>query len=396
LVFFTILSLLLTATQVPLLLSRAQAQGTQGVSSLPVPPVPPVATAGIEPLPTPTEETGALPTETPAKATEVPKPKASPTDTPQVPNMPPMATVPAGVGAPLAPTISVVDFSQCANGAPPSTSPACPENWINGILNQNNSHYAEDEVVPQRFVVNIPAGAALVDHTITFKYQARKGSADAHAYDSLATWNLTQTDADRCQNLAPADCPGGPMSTFPIPDDNTEVLPIGPGGNGSAVTADHMIPAGAGRMAVMYGGTITDMTEPVHDSPSSLGTDDYAEVIVTFSVTAAPSKVMLLLGGHLASSNNPQRGWGDGLGSASINGGPYHFKWTALDGSSVGNRDNQIMGSAIAPPPPSTRTPTPTATTTSTPTGTPTNTLTPTQTSTSTPTDTPTSTPTAS
>ena len=30
-----------------------------------------------------------------------------------------------------------------------------------------------------------------------------------------------------------------------------------------------------------------------------------------------------------------------------ISGGPYHIKWTASDGASIGNRDNQIMGSAI-------------------------------------------------
>ena len=50
---------------------------------------------------------------------------------------------------------SIVDFSQCANNPFPSTATDCPGNWINGILNPNNSHYAEDNVVPQRWVIDI-------------------------------------------------------------------------------------------------------------------------------------------------------------------------------------------------------------------------------------------------
>jgi hypothetical protein len=63
-------------------------------------------------------------------------------------------------------------------------------------------------------------------------------------------------------------------------------------------------------------------------------------------VAAANQKVQLLFGGHLAAGTGA-RGWGAGLGSSSISGGPYHIKWSAADGASIGNRDNQIMGSAI-------------------------------------------------
>ena len=58
---------------------------------------------------------------------------------------------PDAKGAPSAPLSAVIDFSQCQNDAPPSTNVGCSE-WINGILNPNNSHYAEDNAVPQRFV----------------------------------------------------------------------------------------------------------------------------------------------------------------------------------------------------------------------------------------------------
>jgi uncharacterized repeat protein (TIGR01451 family) len=57
----------------------------------------------------------------------------------------------------------------------------------------------------------------------------------------------------------------------------------------------------------------------------------------------------VLFGGHLAASTGP-RGWGIGLGSSSVSGGPYHIKWDLADGASIGNRDNQIMSSAVLAP----------------------------------------------
>ena len=48
-------------------------------------------------------------------------------------------------------------YDQCANDKPPSTASDCPGGWINGILNANNSHYAEDDVTPQRAVLELPA-----------------------------------------------------------------------------------------------------------------------------------------------------------------------------------------------------------------------------------------------
>ncbi|HVE99326.1 MAG TPA: choice-of-anchor P family protein [Mycobacteriales bacterium] len=235
-----------------------------------------------------------------------------------------------------------VDFTQCANGAPPSESLSCPDSWINGILQGSNSHYREDDVTPQRVIVNVPKGGPSSGRTLTFRYQTRKGTI--HAYDSLATWNLTQTAADACAGLRAAVCPRGPESSFPIPDDPTAVTPAGPGA--SAVTTAHMIPAGAGRQMKMYGGVITGISVPTHDNATGTG-DDYATVVVTYRVdTSSARNVMLLFGGHLAAPTGP-RGWGAGLGAASISGGPYHIKFEAADGASIGNRDNQIQGAAI-------------------------------------------------
>ena len=236
-----------------------------------------------------------------------------------------------------------VDYAQCANDAPPSTSTACPGGWINGILNTNNSHYAEDQVTPQRAEVSVPAGSPTTGRTLTFRYQARKGGI--HAYDSLATWNFTQMTADRCQDLLAPQCVGGAPSTFPIPLDPTVVADNG--GAGSATSA-HQLP---GQVMTMYGGTITGVSAPVHDNAAAGGGDDWATVVVTYSVadTTANRLVQLLFGGHLAPSMGP-RSWGAGLGAGNVSGGPYHVKWDLADGASIGNRDNQIMAGAILSP----------------------------------------------
>ncbi|TML44723.1 MAG: hypothetical protein E6G19_07470, partial [Actinobacteria bacterium] len=244
----------------------------------------------------------------------------------------------------------VNNYQQCANDKPGSaTDPTdcVPQGWINGILNANNSQYTEDQVTPQRLGLDVPSGGPTTGRTIILKYLARKGQGGAgnHAYDSLATWNFTETSADRCQDLAAADCPGGSASTFQIPVDNTVVADSNGAGDS---TANHELPA-TDRFMTLYGGTITDVSAPIHDNASGSG-DDFAQITVTYSVpsTATDTKVQLLFGGHLAASVGP-RGWGNNVGSSFINGGPYHIKLIQLDSSSVGNRDNQITSGAILP-----------------------------------------------
>jgi hypothetical protein len=251
----------------------------------------------------------------------------------------------AAAAKPVAPT--VVDYAQCANGAPQSPQPpvlTCPQGWINGILQASNSHYTEDQVTPQRAEINVPSGGGGA-HSITLTYQARKGSAQTHAYDSLATWNYTQTNANKDQGLNAADIVGGSPSTTPIQPDPQVLAPFT---SASGATSAHQL---TGQVFTMYGGTLDNSTVPVHDCVAAgkcgdPSVDDYATVTINFH--ANPGKVQLLFGGHLAvGSAGGARTWGLGLGASNISGGPYHIKWTALDGASVGNRDNQIMGSAI-------------------------------------------------
>jgi uncharacterized repeat protein (TIGR01451 family) len=245
---------------------------------------------------------------------------------------------------------SVNNYQQCANDKPGSVgdpTDCVPQGWINGILNAQNSQYSEDQVTAQRLGLDIPAGGPTTGRTITLKYLARKGQGGVgnHAYDYLATWNYTQANADRCQDLLPADCPGGSASTFPIPSDSTVVADSnGPGSS----TANHELPQ-PDRQMTMFGGTITAISAPVHDNAAGSG-DDFATITVTYSLasTATDTKVQLLFGGHLAASSGP-RGWGNNVGSSFIKGGPYHIKLTQVDNSSIGNRDNQINSAAILP-----------------------------------------------
>ena len=237
---------------------------------------------------------------------------------------------------------SVSTFDQCANGAPPGTATDCPGNWINGTLNANNSHYGEDDVTAQRVILEVPKSSPTSGRSVEISYLTRKGGV--HAYDSLATWNHTQTSADRCDDIPAADCVPGPASTFPIPLDATVVADkLGPG----SATSAHQV---GGQVFTMYGGTITGVSSYSHDDASG-SSDSYAHVTLTYSVpsTADGAKVMLLFGGHLAPSIGA-RGWGAGVGAGSISGGPYHVRITAADGESVGNRDNQIQSGAILAP----------------------------------------------
>ena len=248
----------------------------------------------------------------------------------------------AGPSMVAAASASVVDFSQCANGNP-GTAPStvCNRGWVNGTLNSANSQYAEGQVVPQRIVVTVSGPGP---HSVQISWEDRKGSAPAHAYDSLATWNTTDTGADPCQGLSPCPAGSGSKSTLPIPPDTTPVPPCAPAGC-SDVTSAHQL---TGQQLEMWGGSLTSMSPYSHSAPSSAGTDDYTTVTVNYTTSGA-GEVELLLGGHLAASAGPL-GWGSPYGSANINGGPYHFKFLQADGQSAGNRDNSIQAGAILGP----------------------------------------------
>ena len=252
---------------------------------------------------------------------------------------------------------SVVDYSQCANGAPGSTGATddcVPKGWIFGILNANNSQYREDQVTAQRLILSLPAGGPTSGRTIKIKWLVRKGTH--HAYDSLATWDYTQQNADPCQSLSGGTAPtcqtiyaAGPK-TEPIPPDGSAVTPVS--GGLSSTTSDHQL---SGQQLEMYGlGASGDIDSATYGGVVDESGDLYESMTITYHVDGLSTgrTVMLLFGGHLAAGGAPPtspRGWGTGNGASDINGGPYHIKLVQVDGASIGNRDNQIMSSAILP-----------------------------------------------
>lgn len=256
----------------------------------------------------------------------------------------------------------VDDYSQCTDGTVDGPTPpaflGCT-GWINGILNTNNSTYHEDQVTPQRLVVsNLAAG----DHTFHLRYLVRK--ANNHAYDSLATWNHTQTAATRCLGFAGkalSDCnaatgAGATLSTTPIPADPLVVDSScnSPTGSPNNITSNHQLP---NQEFQMFGGTLATLTAADYKGTSSDSEGMYQSIDVRFSTSGAKSTVYFYFGGHLAAganTGNPSspRGWGTGCGAGGISGGPYHIKLDGLDSESIGNRDNQIMSGAVLLLPP--------------------------------------------
>lgn len=206
-----------------------------------------------------------------------------------------------------------IEFHQCINGAKPSTSTACTQFDQTTITNAN-SHYVEDQVVPQRLQLLIPPSNSTTVHKATVEFDTRINGV--HAYDSLATWNLTQTTANRCQGVTV--CPGGTARTVQIPSDPTVVQPLRAGSNGNAATSAHQL-AASQRLLTMYGGFPVSVSVPVHTNAASPTGNAVARFDIFFRVPAKTvnQKVQFLFGGHLASSTGP-RSWGAGGGAGSI------------------------------------------------------------------------------
>jgi hypothetical protein len=151
--------------------------------------------------------------------------------------------------------------------------------------------------VPIRLVLSLTTGEALTGHSVTITFLSSRSGINA--YDSLATWNFTQTTADQCQALIGPLCPGGTADTFPIPPD--------------PAAGTHQL---TGQVFTMFGGSITGVSGYTQ---TSAGGDIHTSVTVSFDFASPTTNVMLLWGGHLAAASGP-RGWGVGLGASSVSG----------------------------------------------------------------------------
>ena len=215
--------------------------------------------------------------------------------------------------------------------------------WINGAINSANSTYYEGDSTVQR--VSLKGFAPSSSHTVTFTYGTTK--AAKHAYDFLTTWNASEnpiTLADRCDGITGCTSATDATSTIPV-DSNAEGLDV----------------AFGSRLMTIRGGTISSVSVPALVSGSYGGGDSETSITVSFTVPASgpmcstsgggPNAitscgVALFFGAHVAKGADwiPEDGFG---GAGSIHGSPYHVAVTALDGSSIGQRDNQMSAGAI-------------------------------------------------
>lgn len=210
-----------------------------------------------------------------------------------------------------------VAFSQCANNLGVG-----PCNWINGIIQANNSVYYEGDGVPQKAIFdNLDDEVGKhPTHTLKIEWDTTKGGV--HAYDYLVSVDSSETyvnQTELCVN-APAGCSGWAKNTFPIPNP------------GLTITEQ------AGNFTILNGAIIA--VGPYVNSGSMTG-DSSASITITF-VASGPD-VVIAWGGHLAKESD----WGTGLGAGSISGGPFHQNLVSLNGSSTGSKDNQIQPGVI-------------------------------------------------
>src|SRR3989337_2546125 len=90
-----------------------------------------------------------------------------------------------------------------------------------------------------------------------------------------------------------------------------------------------------------------------HELVLSRGRECNVDVDITFTTSGEDQLVGLWFSGHLAIAIDPPGsaiGWGDGFGSSSISGAPFHISYIKFDDDAIGNRDNPVQGGAVLPP----------------------------------------------
>ena len=256
-----------------------------------------------------------------------------------------------------------VDFKQCANKNP--TLGSC--DWINGILQANNSQYFEGMSVPQRLLYR---GLGNGVHTMSFDYSYTKGGI--HAYDFITGKNqgnptITTTTFNNCAGLNGPDLTAcnalvalsPTMISIPTDSfDSKDSAPAaGTGSTQAAKEAAYETTFGDRLITMHSNGTVSSPSigAVTHTVGANGDTGDSdAGMTVTFTLTGcnAGCNVLFYFDGHLAvtgTDNTTGSNWGPGLGSSAISGGPYHIKGIELDGAG-GSLDNQIQGSTILIP----------------------------------------------
>ncbi|MCZ7555975.1 MAG: hypothetical protein M5R41_06185 [Bacteroidia bacterium] len=256
-----------------------------------------------------------------------------------------------------------VDFRQAANNDRPYQ--LGDVHWVNSIVQRNNSAYYEGMSVPQRLMLtNIPASPGNI-HMLTFSHKATKNGK--HAYDFLTSYDQAITAASTIAgpttlvNLNECGAAMGPPAslsslcntiragthsfTVNVPDAMGSLL-----SHSIASSIANYETTFGNRTIKLYGNAPIFAASLVFNGYTS-GKDADAEYTLVWTSTS--TSILVEMATHLAmgedvASAGSGIGYGPGLGAGSISGGSYHVSLGKLDGKSLGRRDNQIMGNAVA------------------------------------------------
>ena len=222
-----------------------------------------------------------------------------------------------------------VNLDQYANGGKTSAA-----GWQNGDLNGNNSTYAEGKVVPFRLAIE---GLTAGTHTIHINYDFTAGGHEA--YDFLASYDATESP-DVC-----ASGGGGVSSLCPVGTPSAVDFPTDPFAIEGKTVSGAVTYSGVEHKLRLWGGTIDDISVPVHSG--SVTGNSTGDMTVTF--TTSGSAAFCAWGGHLAQSAYWLPSGANGAGQ--ISGAPWHMRTQQLDDSANKNQDRSIQPSALVEPP---------------------------------------------
>ncbi|MBI2689358.1 MAG: hypothetical protein HYX27_23885 [Acidobacteria bacterium] len=248
---------------------------------------------------------------------------------------------------PPAVTPNIAEYSQCSNdlGDGFTTGPDLLCKWINGNLNPNNSGYHEGDATVQRaFLTDVTGGTDV--HTITFQYDTTKNGS--HAYDFL-------TDPRFSETFATDVCDGASGNGFALCSTTAEtaspLIPTDPlAGGFDAIHPDRhfMIRNGTITGVELLGvvaGDYTQTSDTAIRVSFTVNTNTCNNATTKQNITTCP--VLITFGAHVSKLSE----WGpppnNGTTASNISGSPYHVALVNIDGSAIGQRDNQMSTNLV-------------------------------------------------